>query len=263
MLAGRYPSDAFAELRPRIVWDRDDDVLTARPGAQQLAVTSGGTIPDRGLFGVHIVGGGRVGELDEEMVYESRVGDIFALGASSWQIVEITHDRVNVVPAAGSPGRLPVLAWGQPRAPRRAGPCHRGVHPPAVRAGRPTTARAHLAELGLDAWAGANLVAYLAEQSAASHVPTDRTIVVERTRDELGDWRLDRAVPVRCPGARSLGAAGPGAAERGASASMQRSCTATTGSSPACRTFPTTSGSPTRRPACSPSPTRSRPTSPA
>ena len=128
MLAGRYPSDAFAELRPRIVWDRIDNVLRARPGAQRLAVTSGGTIPDRGLFGVHIVGGGRVGELDEEMVYESRVGDTFALGASSWQIIEITHDRVNVVPAPGFAGTAAVLAWRQPGETGRARPRDRGVH---------------------------------------------------------------------------------------------------------------------------------------
>ena len=189
MLAGRYPSDAFAELRPRIVWDRGDDLLTARPGAQQLAVTSGGTIPDRGLFGVHIVGGGRVGELDEEMVYESRVGDIFALGASSWQIIEITHDRVNVVPAGGSPGRLPFWRGDNLGRPAELGRAI-GEFTRHVSEMPADLARAHLADLGLDAWAGTNLVAYLAEQSAASHLPTDRTIVVERTRDELGDWRL-------------------------------------------------------------------------
>jgi ATP-dependent helicase Lhr and Lhr-like helicase len=115
LLAGRYPSDEFAELRPRIVWDRIAGTLTGRPGAQRLAVTSGGTIPDRGLFGVYLVGsedaknkgGRRVGELDEEMVYESRVGDVFALGATSWRIEDITHDRVLVSPAFGQPGKLP------------------------------------------------------------------------------------------------------------------------------------------------------------
>src|SRR3954464_3288031 len=115
LLSGRYPSDEFAELRPRIVWDRVTGQLTGRPGAQRLAVTSGGTIPDRGLFGVFLVGAGveqsgpgrRVGELDEEMVYESRVGDVFALGATSWRIEDITHDRVLVTPAPGVPGRLP------------------------------------------------------------------------------------------------------------------------------------------------------------
>src|SRR3712207_7309466 len=111
MLAGRYPSDAFAELRPRLTWDRVADTLAARGGAQRLAVTSGGTIPDRGLFGVFLVGGEtggrRVGELDEEMVYESRVGDVFLLGSSSWRIEEITHDRVLVSPAPGLPGKMP------------------------------------------------------------------------------------------------------------------------------------------------------------
>ena len=109
LLSGRYPSDEFAELRPRIVWDRVTGTLSGRPGAQRLAVTSGGTIPDRGLFGVFLVGekASRVGELDEEMVYESRVGDIFALGATSWRIEDITHDRVLVTPAPGIPGRLP------------------------------------------------------------------------------------------------------------------------------------------------------------
>ncbi len=109
LLAGRYPSDEFAELRPRIVWDRDAGTLTGRPGAQRLAVTSGGTIPDRGMFAVYMVGerASRVGELDEEMVYESRVGDVFALGSTSWRIQEITHDRVLVSPAFGEPGRLP------------------------------------------------------------------------------------------------------------------------------------------------------------
>ena len=110
LLSGRYPSDEFAELRPRVVWDRVGGTITGRPGAQRLAVTSGGTIPDRGLFGVFLVGEGtgrRVGELDEEMVYESRVGDVFALGATSWRIEDITHDRVLVTPAPGIPGRLP------------------------------------------------------------------------------------------------------------------------------------------------------------
>ena len=111
MLSGRYPSEQFAELRPRLTWDRTTGLLTGRPGAQRLAVTSGGTIPDRGLFGVFLAGGEgpgrRVGELDEEMVYESRVGDVFALGSSSWRIVDITRDQVLVLPAPGLPGRLP------------------------------------------------------------------------------------------------------------------------------------------------------------
>ena len=118
-LAGRYPSDEFAELRPRIVWDRVEGRLSGRPGAQRLAVTSGGTIPDRGLFGVFLAGegGARVGELDEEMVYESRPGDVFVLGASSWRIEEITHDRVLVTPAPGLPGRMPFWKGDAPGRP--------------------------------------------------------------------------------------------------------------------------------------------------
>jgi ATP-dependent helicase Lhr and Lhr-like helicase len=190
MLAGRYPSDAFAELRPRLVWDRREDVLRARPGAQRLAVTSGGTIPDRGLFPVHLEGGGRVGELDEEMVHESRVGDTIALGASSWQVTTITHDRVHVVPAPGAPGRLPFWrgdALGRPAELGRA----IGAFTRELAARPEAEAVAWLADQGLDAWAARNLVGYVAEQAASgSHVPSDRTIVVERTRDELGDWRL-------------------------------------------------------------------------
>jgi ATP-dependent Lhr-like helicase len=198
MLAGRYPSDEFAELRPRIVWDRLTGTLTGRPGAQRLAVTSGGTIPDRGLFGVFLAGaderrggaGRRVGELDEEMVYESRVGDVFTLGSSSWRIEEITHDRVLVSPAPGQPGRLPFWhgdALGRPAELGRAvgGFVRELVHlsdEAALRRAR---------DAGLDEWAADNLVAYLREQQQATrHVPDDRTMVIERFRDELGDWRV-------------------------------------------------------------------------
>ncbi|MEO7745498.1 MAG: ATP-dependent helicase, partial [Actinomycetota bacterium] len=194
MLAGRYPSEDFAELRPRIVWDRLSDVLTARPGAQRLAVTSGGTIPDRGLYGVFLAGakgpGRRVGELDEEMVYESRVGDVFTLGSSSWRIEEITHDQVLVTPAPGQPGKLPFWhgdALGRPAELGRAV----GAFVREVVALSPDDARARVAAAGLDEWACDNLLAYLAEQKLATgHVPDDRTIVVERFRDELGDWRV-------------------------------------------------------------------------
>ena len=131
LLAGRYPSDEFAELRPRLVWDRIAGTLTGRPGAQRLAVTSGGTIPDRGLYGVFLVGerGSRVGELDEEMVYESRVGDVFSLGASSWRIEDITHDRVIVSPAPGQPGRLPFWKGDQLGRPAELGRADRVLHP--------------------------------------------------------------------------------------------------------------------------------------
>ncbi|NUU21483.1 MAG: DEAD/DEAH box helicase, partial [Streptomycetaceae bacterium] len=195
MLAGRYPSDAFAELRPRLVWDRVAGTLTARPGAQRLAVTSGGTIPDRGLFGVFLAAGdgkqkSRVGELDEEMVYESRVGDVFTLGTTSWRIEDITHDKVLVSPAPGVPGKLPFWhgdALGRPVELGRA----LGAFLREVGAMEPAKARERVAAAGLDPWAVDNLLAYLNEQrEACGHVPDDRTIVVERFRDELGDWRV-------------------------------------------------------------------------
>ncbi|MFJ9691984.1 ATP-dependent helicase [Kitasatospora sp. NPDC101183] len=202
MLAGRYPSDAFAELRPRLVWDRVAGTVTGRPGAQRLAVTSGGTIPDRGLFGVFIAGttasdsktgkkgGGRVGELDEEMVYESRVGDVFTLGTTSWRIEEITHDKVLVTPAPGIPGRLPFWkgdTLGRPLELGRA----LGAFTRELGALAPEEATDRLKRAGLDDWAAANLLDYLAEQrTACGHLPDDRTIVVERFRDELGDWRI-------------------------------------------------------------------------
>jgi ATP-dependent helicase Lhr and Lhr-like helicase len=192
MLSGRYPSDEFAELRPRLVWDRVAGTLTGRPGAQRLAVTSGGTIPDRGLFGVFLVGEkqSRVGELDEEMVYESRVGDVFTLGSTAWRIEEITHDRVLVTPAPGQPGRLPFWkgdALGRPAELGRA----LGAFVRELGGLTPAKARERVLASGLDAWAADNLLAYLAEQrEATGHLPDDRTIVVERFRDELGDWRV-------------------------------------------------------------------------
>jgi ATP-dependent helicase Lhr and Lhr-like helicase len=192
MLAGRYPSDQFAELRPRVVWDRVTGVLTGRPGAQRLAVTSGGTIPDRGLFGVFMVGerASRVGELDEEMVYESRVGDVFTLGSSTWRIEEITHDRVMVSPAPGQPGKAPFWHGDAPGRPLELGRALGAFVRDVQRLDEPA-ARRRLADIGLDDWAATNTLAYLAEQRAATtHVPDDRTIVVERFRDELGDWRV-------------------------------------------------------------------------
>ncbi|MFE4398739.1 MULTISPECIES: ATP-dependent helicase [Streptomycetaceae] len=219
MLAGRYPSDAFAELRPRLVWDRVAGTVTGRPGAQRLAVTSGGTIPDRGLFGVFIAGsdpekkgggGRRVGELDEEMVYESRVGDVFTLGTTSWRIEEITHDKVLVTPAPGVPGRLPFWkgdTLGRPLELGRA----LGAFTRELGALPPEAATERLKRAGLDDWAAANLLDYLAEQRAAcGHLPDDRTIVVERFRDELGDWRIVVHSPfgaqVHAPWALALGA---------------------------------------------------------
>jgi ATP-dependent Lhr-like helicase len=216
MLAGRYPSDEFAELKPRIVWNREAGTVTGRPGAQRLAVISGGTIPDRGLFGVFLVGGDekrggrRVGELDEEMVYESRVGDVFTLGTSSWRIEDITHEKVLVSPAPGQPGRLPFWkgdTLGRPLELGRA----LGAFTRELTALEPEPAAQRLRAAGLDEWAAGNLVAYLAEQREATrHVPDDRTIVVERFHDELGDWRVVVHSPfgaqVHAPWALAIGA---------------------------------------------------------
>jgi ATP-dependent Lhr-like helicase len=213
MLAGRYPSDEFAELRPRIVWDRTIGVLTGRPGAQRLAVTSGGTIPDRGLFGVFLAGSeraARVGELDEEMVYESRVGDVFALGATSWRIEEITHDRVLVSPAPGQPGRLPFWKGDILGRPSELGQAV-GAFVREIAALDDEAARRRAADAGLDEWATDNLLGYLREQrQATGHIPDDQTLVVERFRDELGDWRLIVHSPygarVHAPWALAIGA---------------------------------------------------------
>lgn len=192
MLAGRYPSVDFAELRPRLVWDRDAGLLTGRPGAQRLAVTSGGTIPDRGLFGVFMAGekAARVGELDEEMVYESRVGDVIALGASSWRIEEITHDRVVVTPAPGGSGRLPFWLGDDQGRPAELGRAL-GAFLREVAGGGEGTVTDRLRAAGLDDLAVVNLRRYLADQrEATGHVPSDTTLVVERFRDEVGDWRV-------------------------------------------------------------------------
>ncbi|MEJ8660145.1 ATP-dependent helicase [Streptomyces sp. MS1.AVA.4] len=216
MLAGRYPSDAFAELRPRVVWDRVAGTVTGRPGAQRLAVTSGGTIPDRGLFGVFLAGadpkkgGGRVGELDEEMVYESRVGDVFTLGTTSWRIEDITRDRVLVSPAPGVPGRLPFWKGDQLGRPLELGRAV-GAFLREVGSLPEEDARLRLMTAGLDAWAAGNVLSYLDEQRrACGHVPDDRTILVERFRDELGDWRVVVHSPfgaqVHAPWALALGA---------------------------------------------------------
>ncbi|MGH3585871.1 MAG: DEAD/DEAH box helicase, partial [Pseudonocardia sp.] len=195
MLAGRYPSEEFGELRARITWDRVTDTLAGRPGAQRLAVTSGGTIPDRGLFTVMTPGGAdgrgsRVGELDEEMVYESRVGDTFLLGTSSWTVEDITHDRVIVTPAPGRPARMPFWKGEQIGRPLELGRAV-GAFVREMAGLSDEAARERATAAGLDEWAVDNLVAYLHEQrDAVRHVPSDRTVVVERFRDELGDWRL-------------------------------------------------------------------------
>jgi ATP-dependent helicase Lhr and Lhr-like helicase len=192
MLAGRYPSEEFAELRPRIVWDRIKGVVRGRQGARRLAVTNAGTIPDRGLFGVFLAdGGGRVGELDEEMVYEAREGQTFMLGATTWRIEDITRDRVLVSPAPGIPGAVPFWKGEGTGRPYELGEA-------IGRAARELVALPHekaverlTGEHMLDARAAENLLTYLREQEEATGaLPSDRTIVVERFRDEIGDWRL-------------------------------------------------------------------------
>jgi ATP-dependent Lhr-like helicase len=196
MLSGRYPSDEFAELKPRIVWDRVGGTVRSREGAKRVAIVNAGTIPDRGLYGVFLVGDDsgksrRVGELDEEMVFESRPGEVFLLGASSWRIEEITHDRVLVSPAPGEPGRMPFWHGDRPGRPpefgRAIGEVSRTYAEMPKREAIQRLTRDH----GLDRRAAANLRAYLDEQSEATgEVPSDRTIVVERYLDEVGDWRV-------------------------------------------------------------------------
>ncbi len=195
LLSGRYPSDEFAELRPRLTWDRIRNVVTAREGAGRLAILNAGTIPDRGLYGVflaHTEGKSiRVGELDEEMVFESHPNETFILGASTWRIEDITHDRVLVVPAPGEPGKMPFWKGDGPGRPlefgRRIGALVRELRALP----KPAALTRLVAEHDLDPAAAENLLQFLADQEAATgQVPDDRTIVIERTRDELGDWRV-------------------------------------------------------------------------
>jgi ATP-dependent helicase Lhr and Lhr-like helicase len=194
LLSGKYPSTEFAELRPRLVYDRDNGTVTARPGAQRLAVTSGGAIPDRGLFTVYLATDSetpsRVGELDEEMVYESRPGDVIALGATSWRITEITHDRVLVIPAPGQPARLPFWRGDDSGRPAELGRAV-GAFTGELAALDRGPFEMRCAELGFNEYATENLWRLLDDQrSATTVVPTDVTLLVERFRDELGDWRV-------------------------------------------------------------------------
>ncbi len=195
LLSGRYPSDEFAELRPRLTWDRVRNVVTARDGALRLAILNAGTIPDRGLYGVFLAYSEgksvRVGELDEEMVFESHPGETFILGASTWRIVEITHDRVLVTPAPGEPGKMPFWKGDGPGRPlefgRRIGALVRELRALP----KPAALARLVADHDLDPGAAENLMRFLADQEEATgSVPDDRTIVIERCRDELGDWRV-------------------------------------------------------------------------
>jgi ATP-dependent Lhr-like helicase len=212
MLAGRYPSDEFAELRPRIVWDRTAGLVRGRQGARRLAVTNAGTIPDRGLFGVHLVdGGGRVGELDEEMVYEARAGQTFLLGASTWRIEEITRDRVLVSPAPGVPGAVPFWRGEGVGRPYELGEAVGAVSRELAALPDEKAKQKLNDEHALDDRAAQNLLQFLSEQAAATGaLPSDRTIVVERFRDEIGDWRLCVLTPfgarIHAPWALALAA---------------------------------------------------------
>jgi ATP-dependent Lhr-like helicase len=194
MLSGRYPSDEFVELRPRLTWDRVKDKLTSREGARRIAVINGGTIPDRGLYGVFLSGatrGARVGELDEEMVFESREGDTIILGATTWRIDQITHDRVVVTPAPGEPGKMPFWKGDTAGRPAEFGRAIGQMTRELLDMPRPVAYTRLVEEHSLDASAAENLLRYLEEQAAATRrVPSDRDIVVERCRDELGDYRL-------------------------------------------------------------------------
>ena len=217
MLAGQYPADEFAELKPRVIWDRVANTVQARRDARTVAVTSGGTIPDRGLFPVYLAddapadpdagpgtraraarsGGRRVGELDEEMVYEARAGEVILLGASAWRIESIGHDRVTVTPAPGQPGKIPFWKGdgvGRPvELGRELGRFTREISDQASKgeAGREAAVTRLRDQHDLDDLAASNLLAYLEEEKdATGTLPTDRTIVLQRFRDELGDWRI-------------------------------------------------------------------------
>jgi ATP-dependent Lhr-like helicase len=209
LLSGRYPSEEFSELRPRIVWDRVNNTLRTRDGSKRLAVTSGGTIPDRGLFGVFLPDGTRVGELDEEMVYESRPGETFVLGASTWRIEDITFERVTVTPAPGQPGKMPFWHGDRPGRPlelgRALGAFVREIH----ELNDESVLQRLMEHYQLDAFAASNLMQYVAEQTEATGaVPDDRTIIVERFRDEIGDWRIcilsPFGTPVHAPWAMAI-----------------------------------------------------------
>jgi len=201
MLSGRYPSDEFAELRPRVTWDRLKGTITAREGARRVAIANGGTIPDRGLYGVFLAGSGpsrtaapgsgRVGELDEEMVFESRVGETFVLGASSWRIEEITHDRVLVSPAPGEPGKMPFWKGDRAGRPLELGLAIGRLMHDLMRLTPAAAVHRLTRDHDLDASAAENLLEYLRDQVAATRaLPDAGSIIVERVRDELGDWRI-------------------------------------------------------------------------
>jgi ATP-dependent helicase Lhr and Lhr-like helicase len=193
MLSGRYPSDEFAELRPRVTWDRVQGTLVGREGAKRVAIANAGTIPDRGLYGVFLAGADRpvrVGELDEEMVFETQVGETFTLGASTWRIEEITHDRVLVTPAPGEPGKMPFWHGDQAGRPIELGYAIGALVRELRGVPRAAAIERLVRQHDLDPTAAENVLRYLDDQAAAGAVPDDRTVVIERCLDELGDWRV-------------------------------------------------------------------------
>jgi ATP-dependent Lhr-like helicase len=200
MLSGRYPSDDFAELKPRLTWDRVNGTVMARQGAKRVAIANAGTIPDRGLFGVFLSGAekdkARVGELDEEMVFEARAGETFLLGASTWRIDQITHDRVLVSPAPGEPGKMPFWRGEGPGRPVELGMTIGRLVRDLRKQDAADATQLLKTDHGLDALAATNLLKYLDDQQAATGaVPDDRTIVIEQSRDDLGDWRVAVLTP--------------------------------------------------------------------
>ena len=261
MLDGRYPSKEFGELRARIVWDRLAGTIRARKGSRQLAIANAGTIPDRGLYAVTLPDGRRVGELDEEMVYEARPGQAFLLGASTWRIEEITRDRVIVTPAPGAPGAVPFWKGDSVGRPKELGQAIGAFSRWAVEQDAETLQR----DYDLDERAARNLLAYLREQLAATRVlPSERTIVLERFRDEIGDWRLCVLSPY---GGRVHAAWGLALSARirerfGLEADASGPTTASSCTSPT--STPTTPSRSAARPpsSCCSSPTRSRTPSP-
>jgi ATP-dependent Lhr-like helicase len=213
MLSGRYPSDEFAELRPRITWDRTRRTVIGREGAKRVAIANAGTIPDRGLYGVFLAGADRptrVGELDEEMVFETHVGDAFTLGASTWRVEQITHDRVLVSPAPGEPGKMPFWHGDQAGRPIELGYAIGRLVRELRSMPRPAAIDRLVRQHDLDAHAAGILLRYLDDQAAAGAVPDDRTIVIERCVDEVGDWRVCLLSPlgsrVHAPWAMAAGA---------------------------------------------------------
>jgi ATP-dependent helicase Lhr and Lhr-like helicase len=195
MVSGKYPSELAAELQPRITWDRTTGRITGTRGSRMTAVISGGTIPDRGLYTVNLADRTRLGELDEEFVHESRVGDVFQLGSSTWRINTIEHDRVIVTPAPGAPARMPF--WhGEFMArsielSRRVGALRRESSVSQA------SDEEFAAEHECDVSSATTLRSYVAEQRAATGVvPDDRTFVVEHFRDEVDAVRVVIHAPV-------------------------------------------------------------------